>query len=63
MLAGWHQLGGPDELACDFERVLCVVMLVLGFNLLIPLGSGLETASVLTGVASAMVFFGLVEDA
>jgi hypothetical protein len=43
--------------------VLCVAMLALGFNLLLPLGSGLETVCVLTGVASAMVFFGLVEGA
>jgi hypothetical protein len=42
--------------------VVCVAMLALGFNLLLPLGSGLETVCVLTGVASAIVFFGLVED-
>jgi hypothetical protein len=43
--------------------VVCVAMLALGFNLLLPLGNGLETACILTGVASAMVFFGLVEGA
>ena len=43
--------------------VLCVAMLALGFNLLLPLGSGLETVCVLLGIASAMVFFGLVDDA
>jgi hypothetical protein len=43
--------------------VVCVAMLALGFNLLLPLGSGLQTACVLTGVVSAMVFFGLVEGA
>ena len=43
--------------------VVCVAMLALGFNLLLPLGSGLETVCVLIGVASAMVFFGLVDDA
>jgi hypothetical protein len=43
--------------------VVCVAMLALGFNLLLPLGSGLETVCVLIGVASAMAFFGLVDDA
>ena len=43
--------------------VLCVAMLALGFNLLLPLGSGLESACILIGVASAMVFFSLVDDA
>ena len=43
--------------------VVCVTMLALGFNLLLPLGSGLETVCVLIGVASAMVFFSLVDDA
>jgi hypothetical protein len=39
--------------------VVCVAMLALGLNLLLPLGSGLETVCVLIAVASAMVFFGL----
>ena len=43
--------------------VVCVTMLALGFNLLLPLGSGFETVCVLIGVASAMIFFGLVDDA
>jgi hypothetical protein len=43
--------------------VACVTMLALGFNFLLPLGSGLETVCVLTGVASAMIFFGLVDGA
>ena len=43
--------------------VVCVAMLAQGFNLLLPLSSGLEAVGVLTGVASAIVFFGLVEDA
>jgi hypothetical protein len=43
--------------------VVCVTMLALGFNLLLPLGSGLETVCVLIAVASAMVFFGFVDDA
>ena len=60
---GLTQLGGPDELACDFERRGLVTTLALGFNLLLPLGSGLETVCVLIGIASAMVFFGLVDDA
>ena len=60
---GLTQLGGPDERACDFGGVVRVTMLAPGFTLLLPLGSGLETVCVLIAVASAMVFFGLVEDA
>ena len=60
---GLTQLGGPDELACDFERRAVLSLLALGFNLLLPLGSGLENVCVLIAVASAMVFFGLVDDA
>jgi hypothetical protein len=60
---GLTQLGGPDELACDLSGLVCVTMLALGFNLLLPLGSGLETVCVLIAVASAMVFFGFVDDA
>jgi hypothetical protein len=43
--------------------VVCVAMLALGFNLLLPLGSGFETVCILIGVASAMIFFGLADDA
>ena len=43
--------------------VVCVAMLALGFNLLLPLGSGFEAVCVLISVASAMIFFGLVDDA
>ena len=43
--------------------VACVAMLALGFNMLLPLGSGLETACVLTGVASGLVFFSLMDGA
>ena len=43
--------------------VVSVAALALGFNLLLPLGSGFEPVCILTGVASAMVFFGLVEGA
>ncbi len=43
--------------------VVCVAMLALGFDLLLPLGSGLETACLLTGAASGMVFFCLLEGA
>ena len=43
--------------------VTCVAMLALGFNLLLPLGCGLEAVCLLTGVASAVVFFGLAEGA
>ena len=46
-----------------WSGVVCVAMLALGFNLLLPLGSGLETVCILMGVASAMVFFGLVDGA
>jgi hypothetical protein len=34
--------------------VVCVAMLALGFNSLLPLGGGLETVCVLIAVASAM---------
>jgi hypothetical protein len=43
--------------------LVCVAMLALGFNLLLPLGSGFETVCILIGVSSAMIFFGLVDDA
>jgi hypothetical protein len=43
--------------------LVCVAMLALGINLLLPLGSVLETVCILIAVASAMVFFGLVDDA
>ena len=43
--------------------VVCVATLAMGFNLLLPLGSGLETVCVLIAVASAIVFFGLVDGA
>jgi len=43
--------------------VVCVTTLAMGFNLLLPLGSGLETVCVLIAVASAIVFFGLVDGA
>ena len=60
---GLTQLGGPDELACDFERRGLRDDAGAGINLLLPLGSGLETVCVLLAVAFAMVFFGLVDDA
>ena len=43
--------------------VVCVAMLALGFNLLLPLGSGLEAVCDLAAVAFGVVFFGLVEGA
>jgi len=43
--------------------VVCVTMLALGFNLLLPVGNGLEAACVLIAVASAIVFFGLMDGA
>jgi hypothetical protein len=43
--------------------VICVTMLAMGFNLLLPLGSSLETVCVLIAVASAIVFFGLMDRA
>ena len=36
--------------------VVCVTMLALGFNLLLPLGSGLGTVCVLIAVASARAY-------
>ena len=65
--SGWGRvsgaIGGPDELACDYERCHLRGDAVLGFNLLLPLGSGLETVCLLAGVASAVVFFGLADGA
>jgi hypothetical protein len=43
--------------------LVCVATLALGFNLLLPLGSGLQIACILTGVVSGLVFFSLVEGA
>jgi hypothetical protein len=43
--------------------LVSAAMLALGFKLLLPVGSGLEPVCVLTGVASAMIFFGLVDGA
>jgi hypothetical protein len=43
--------------------VVCVAMLALGFNLLLPLGDGLEAVCVLIAVASAIVSFCLMEGA
>ena len=43
--------------------VVCVAMLALGLNLLLPLGSGFEAVCILIAVAPAMIFFGLVDDA
>ena len=43
--------------------VVCVTMLAMGFNLLLPLGSSLETVCVLIAVAFAIVFFGLMDGA
>ena len=57
------QLGGPDELACDFERRSLRGDAGAGIQLALPLGSGFETVCILIGVASAMIFFGLVDDA
>jgi hypothetical protein len=42
--------------------VVCAAMLALGFNFLLPLGSGLEAVCILIAVVSAMVFFGLMDD-
>ena len=46
-----------------WSGVVCVAMLALGFNLLLPLGSSFEAVCILIGVASAMVFFGLADGA
>ena len=53
----------PMSWSVIISGVVCMATLALGFNLLLPLGSGLQTACVLTGVVSALVFFGLVEGA
>lgn len=60
---GLTQWEVPMSWPVILSGVVCVTMLALGFNLLLPLGSGLETACVLIAVASAMVFFGLVDGA
>jgi hypothetical protein len=63
-LAGCHHnWEAPMSWPVILSGLICVAMLALGFNLLLPLGSGLETVCVLTGVASAMVFFTLVDGA
>jgi len=41
--------------------MVCVTMLALGLNFLLPLGSGLQTACLLIAVASAILFFGLTD--
>jgi hypothetical protein len=41
--------------------MVCVTMLALGLNFLLPLGSGLQTACILIAVASAILFFGLMD--
>ena len=56
-------IGGPDELAYHNERRGLRGDAGPGFNMLLPLGSGLETACVLTGVASGLVFFSLMDGA
>ena len=64
MLAGrQYNWEVPMNWPVILSGLVSVAMLALGFNLLLPLGSGLEPVCVLTGVASAMVFFGLVDGA
>ncbi len=58
-----HNWEVPMSWPVILSGAACIAMLALGFDLLLPLGSGLESVCVLTGVASAMVFFGLVEGA
>jgi hypothetical protein len=57
--AGCSKLSWPVILS----GVVCVATLAMGFNLLLPLGTGLETVCVLIAVASAIVFFSLVDGA
>jgi hypothetical protein len=63
LAGGHHNLEVPMNWPVILSGVVCVTTPALGFDLLLPLGSGLEPVCVLTGVASAMVFFGLVEGA
>jgi|SRR5580704_9315146 hypothetical protein len=58
-----HNWEVPMNWPVILSGVVSLAALALGFDLLLPLGSGLEPVCVLTGVASAMVFFGLVEGA
>ena len=43
--------------------VLSVTLLALGFNMVTPLGPGLDTICNLAGVASGTMFIGLAEGA
>ena len=56
-------IGIPMSWPVIMSGVTCVAMLALGFNLVLPLGSALEAVCLLTGVASAVVFFGLADGA
>jgi len=43
--------------------VLAAALLALGFNVITPLGGGLDTLFDLAGVASGMLFIGLADGA
>jgi hypothetical protein len=58
-----EQARNLDVVKMVLSGVVCVTMLAMGFNLLLPLSSGLDTLCLLTAVASAMVFFGLADGA
>jgi hypothetical protein len=57
------QLGGPDEPACDFERPSLRGDAGAGTQLAPSVGQRFGDRVYLIAVASAMVFFGLVDDA
>ncbi len=52
---------GPHELACDRSGLVGAAMLALGLGLIVPLGGGIGDLCEPTGIASAMVFIGLMD--
>ncbi|SRR5260370_24432909 len=51
----------PMDWAVILSGAVCVARLALGLDMILPLGSALETLCGLIAIASATVFFGLVE--
>jgi hypothetical protein len=58
------QIGGvPLNIVAIVSGLCAATLLALSFSGIAPLGGGLESFCELAGVASAVVFFGLVEGA
>jgi hypothetical protein len=51
------------SLSMIVSGALSAALLALGFNLVAPLGGGLDTVCDLAGVASGMLFIGLADGA